>query len=107
VVADEWPRRESDPRESHLAERTWRADLAHLDRAVRRMDRRGELAVLDEVELVRLGALARYLGAGFHVDRLERACEAREAHAIEIAEVRNESEESLESVAVVGIARGD
>src|SRR5688500_16992515 len=61
--------------------------------------------MFDEVELVRLGALARDLGAGLHVDRLERAREAREAHAIEIAEVRNEPEESFEGV-IAGIGHG-
>src|SRR5688572_4254814 len=69
------------------------------------MDRRRELPALDEVQLVRLGALARDLGAGLHVDRLERAREARQAHAIEIAEVRNESEECLEGV-IAGIGHG-
>ena len=59
------------------------------------------LAALEEEKLVRLGALACDLGACFDVDRLERAGEAREAHAIEIAEVRNESEESLERVIVI------
>ncbi len=61
--------------------------------------------MFDEVQLVRLGALARDLSAGLHVDRLERAREAREAHAIEIAEVRNKAEESLESVTVLGHGR--
>src|SRR5687768_13402207 len=69
------------------------------------MDRRCELAALDEVQLVRLGALARDLGAGFHVDRLECAREARQAHAIEIAEVRNKSEESFERV-IAGVGHG-
>ena len=65
------------------------------------MDRGRELASLDEVELVRFRALARDLGARLHVDRLERASEAREAHAIEVAEVRNEPEETFERVIVV------
>ena len=50
---------------------------------------------------MRLGAFARDLGAGSDVDRLERARQTREAHAIEIAEVRNETEESLERVIVI------
>ena len=65
------------------------------------MDGGRELAAFDEVELVGLGALARDLGARPHVDRLERARETREAHAIEVAEVRNESEEAFERVIVV------
>jgi hypothetical protein len=65
------------------------------------VDHGGELAALEEIKLVSLGALARDLGAGCDVDRLERAGEARETHAIEIAEVWNESEEWLERVIVV------
>jgi hypothetical protein len=66
------------------------------------VDRGRDLAALQEIELVRLGAFARDLCAGPHVDRLERAREAGEAHAIEIAEIRNKSEESFEGIAVIG-----
>jgi hypothetical protein len=65
------------------------------------VDRGRHLAALEEVELVSVGALTCDLGACFDVDRFKRAREARETHAIEIAKVRNEAEESLERVIVI------
>ena len=66
------------------------------DRAVARVHRRGDRTGLEEIQLVGGSALARYDRSLRDLQRLERARDTRQAHAIEIFEVRDEAQQSFE-----------
>ena len=70
--------------------------MADVDRARFCVDRGGDRARCEQVELPRCLTLARDRRAGWECHRLERAGESREGDAIESGEIRNESEQRLE-----------
>jgi hypothetical protein len=72
-----------------------RAHGRDLDVAPVAADRHGDLATLEEVEAVRVGALGDDDLALPVLALLERADEAGDADAVEVAEERDASEESL------------